>query len=76
MVMPCSLRAQPVGEPGQVHLGVGDLVGHQRLGVVEEPADERGLAVVDGPGGGEAQELGLGPRRRGGAAARRGDGGH
>ena len=33
------------------------LVGHQRLGVEEQPADERALAVVHRPGGGDPQKL-------------------
>ena len=38
-------------------LDVRELVGEHRLGVVEQAADQRGLAVVDRAGGGEAQEL-------------------
>jgi hypothetical protein len=53
-----ALGAQPVGEARQVDLGVGHLVGHQRLGVVEQAADQRRLAVVDRPGRGEAQQRG------------------
>ena len=34
----------------------GELVGEDRLRIVEEPADERGFPVVDGSGGGEAQQ--------------------
>jgi hypothetical protein len=34
-----------------------ELVLEDRLRVVEEPADQRGLAVVDGAGGGEPNEL-------------------
>ncbi len=36
-----------------------DLIGEHRLGVVQEPADEGGLAVVDAARGGEAQQLRL-----------------
>ena len=36
----------------------GELVGEDRLGVVQEAADEGGFAVVDGAGGGEAQQGG------------------
>ena len=53
-----ALGAQPVGEPREVDLRVGHLVGHQRLGVVEQPADQRRLAVVDRAGGGEPQQGG------------------
>ncbi len=60
--------AQAVGEQGEVGgvlaaLG-GDgldglhLVGQDRLGVVQEAADQGGLAVVDGAGGREAQQGG------------------
>ena len=52
-----ALGAQAVGEPREVDLGVGDLVGHQRLGVVEQAADQRRLAVVDRAGGGEPQQV-------------------
>ena len=38
------------------------LVLEDRLGVVQQPADERRLTVVDRAGGGDPQELG-GPRR-------------
>ena len=34
------------------------LVGEHRLGVVQQPADQGGLAVVDGTGGGEPQQGG------------------
>ena len=52
-----ALGAQAVGEIGEIDLAAAgdvggaferlDLVLHQRLGIVEQPADERGLAVVD-----------------------------
>lgn len=60
--------SQPVGQQRQVRIrqaappgGVLDrlqLVGEYRLGVVQQPPDQRGLAVVHGPGGGEAQQRG------------------
>ena len=53
-----ALGAQAVGEAGEVDLGVGHLVGHQRLGVVEQATDQRRLAVIDAAGGGEAQQRG------------------
>ena len=53
-----ALGAQAVGQPREVDLGVVDLVGHQRLGVVEQPPDQGRLAVVDRAGGGEADEVG------------------
>ena len=53
-----ALGAQPVGQPREIDLGVVDLVGHQRLGVVEQPADQGRLAVVDRAGGGEPDEVG------------------
>ena len=46
--------------------GAGDgveLVGEDRLGVVQEPAHQGGLAVVDRPGGGEAEQRSVGERR-------------
>ena len=67
-----ALGPKPIREKGQVHLfeaaleaGLLDrfeLVLEDRLGVVEQAADERALAVVYGAGGGDAQELHLGPR--------------
>jgi len=33
------------------------LVLHQRLGIVKQPPDERGLAVVNGPAGVEAEDF-------------------
>jgi hypothetical protein len=72
-----ALGAQPVGEQGEVGVGVAaalasaldrlQLVLEDLLGVVEQAADERALAVVHRAGGGEAQELGralVGPRHR------------
>ena len=59
--------AQTVGERGQVGdaLFVGDgleVVERQAVGVVHQPADQGALAVVDGSGGGDAQQLAsLGP---------------
>ena len=62
-----ALGPQPVGEQGQVGVLVAplaadaldrlELVLEDGLGVVQEPADERALAVVDRAGGGEAEEL-------------------
>ena len=59
--------AQAVGEIGEVDLAVArdvggtlegfELVFHQRLGVVEQAADERGFAVVHAATGVEAQEI-------------------
>ena len=60
-----ALRPQAVGEQGEVGAGESavtadsldgvPLVGEDRLGVVEQPAHEGGLAVVDGAGRGQAQ---------------------
>ena len=52
-----ALGAQAVGHLREIDLGVGDLVGHEGLGVVEQPPDQRRLAVVDGAGGREAQQI-------------------
>ena len=62
-----ALGPQAVGEQREVRVLVAplarraldrlELVLEDRLRVVEQPADERRLAVVDGPGGGEPQEL-------------------
>ena len=63
-----ALGAQAVGEQREVDVrrrraalgGLRDLlelVLEDRLGVVEQAADQRGLAVVDRAGGGEAQQL-------------------
>ena len=52
-----ALRAQAVDEVREVDLGALHLVGHQRLGVVEQPPDQGALAVVDRAGGGQAEEL-------------------
>jgi hypothetical protein len=62
-----ALRAQAVDQQRQVGRGHAlvdrgaldglDLVGEHRLGVVEQPPDQRGLAVVDTPRGGEAQQV-------------------
>ena len=61
-----ALGAQAVGHQSQVGVVVsaflggaldrGQLVFHDGLGVVQQPADERGLAVVDGSGGGQSQQ--------------------
>jgi hypothetical protein len=61
-----ALGPQPVRQPREVHLGVCDLVREQRLRVVEQPADEGRLAVVDRAGGREAQQLRGSERHRGG----------
>jgi hypothetical protein len=63
-----ALGAQAVGQERQVQVavtaalgGAGDLrelVLEDRLGVVQEPADQRRLAVVDRPGGGDPQQFG------------------
>jgi len=63
-----ALGAQAVGQPGEVELAVApaqvvELVGEDRLGVVEQAPDERRLAVVDRPRGGEAQQVGAGRSR-------------
>jgi hypothetical protein len=62
-----ALGAQAVGEQREVGVAVAlgrgspldgvELVGEDRLGVVQQAADQGGLAVVDGAGGGEAQQL-------------------
>ena len=59
--------AQAVGEVGEIDLAAAgdvggtferfDLVLHQRLRIVEQPADERGLAVIDGAAGVEAEDV-------------------
>ena len=49
-----ALGAQAVGQPREVG-GGAELVGHQGLGVVQEAADQRRLAVVDRPRRGHAQ---------------------
>ena len=66
-----ALGAQAVGEQGEVEVavreaalrgGAGDLlelVGEDRLRVVQQPADERRLAVVDRAGGREPEERAL-----------------
>jgi hypothetical protein len=65
-----ALRLEPVEEqaevdrpagradPARVLLQAGQVVLVQRLGVVQETADERRLAVVDAATGQEAQEIG------------------
>jgi hypothetical protein len=57
-----ALGPQAVGQPGQVErpvdpVQVGELVGQDRLRVVQEAPDQRRLAVVDGAGGRQAQQL-------------------
>ena len=58
-----ALGAQAVGEQREVEpvdaalLDVRELVGQHGLGVVQQPADQRRLAVVDAAGGGEAQQV-------------------
>ena len=57
-----ALGAQAVGQARQVERAVAavevvELVGEDRLGVVQQAADQRGLAVVDRPGGGQAHEV-------------------
>ena len=63
-----ALGLEAVGEEGEVDAAAGgavdtaggeggELVFIDGLGVVEEAADEGGFAVVDGAGGGEAEEL-------------------
>ena len=63
-----ALGAEAVGEQREVELAVREaalggrardlleLVGEDRLGVVQQAADERRLAVVDRPGGREAEQ--------------------
>jgi hypothetical protein len=64
-----ALGAQAVGEQREVErraalgghlLDVLELVGEHGLGVVQQAADQRGLAVVDGARRGEAEEIGHG----------------
>ncbi len=61
-----ALGAEAVGEQGEIeHAGAGgalafdgaELVFVDAAGVVEEATDEGGFAVVDGAGGGEAEEV-------------------
>ena len=69
-----ALGAQAVGEQGEVdvvgaapaadRLDVLELVLEDRLGVVQQPADQRRLAVVDAADGGEAQRRRRERRRR------------
>jgi hypothetical protein len=71
-----ALGAQTVGQQGEVDVAVAapprglldvlELVLEDRLRVVEETADERRFAIVDGAGGRKADELGRW-RRRGSA---------
>ena len=62
-----ALGAEAVGEGGEVDLAAAgevggalqrfDLVFHQRPRVVEQPANERGLAVIDRAAGVEAEDI-------------------
>ena len=62
-----ALGAEPVCQVGEVDLASSgevrraferlDLVVHQGLGIVKQPADERGLAVVHRPAGVEPEEI-------------------
>ena len=58
-----ALGAQAVGQQREVEpvdralLDVRELVGEHGLGVVQEPADERRLAVVDAARGGQSQKI-------------------
>jgi hypothetical protein len=76
MVMPCSRSARRpsvrrarvedlVAAPGARLSEVLELVLEDELRVVEQPADERALAVVHGSGRGHAQEVGAGHDRVG-----------
>ena len=66
-----ALGAQAVGEQREVHVAVAaalarrldvlHLVGEHLLGVEEQPADQRRLAVVDRAAGDEAEPLGDSP---------------
>ena len=73
MVMPCSRSAsspstssaKSMSSPAvpcfcESRFEVGDLVLHQEVRIVEQPADQRGLAVVDAAAGQEAQRVGGG----------------
>ena len=61
-----ALRTQTVGDQCEVGVVItpfaggaldrGELILHHRLGVVEQPADESGLPVVDGAGGGQSEQ--------------------
>ncbi len=63
-----ALGAQPVGHQREVGVVVAalarrpldgrELILHHGLGVVEQPADQGGLAVVDRTGGGDSQQCG------------------
>ena len=58
-----ALGPQAVGEQREVEafdralLHVGELIGEDGLGVVQKPADERRLAVVDAAGRGQPQQI-------------------
>ena len=68
--MPCSRSARRpsvssarstvrIAAPARRLLDRRELVLEDALGVVQQPADERALAVVDGACGGEAQQIHL-----------------
>ena len=69
-----ALGAEAVGEQREVDVAVAaalarlldvlELVGHDLLRVVEQPADQRRLAVVDRAARDEAEQLAVGGRRR------------
>jgi hypothetical protein len=64
-----ALGAQPVGERRQIGALLAardrfEVVAEQRLRVEQQPPEQGALAVVDGPRGGEAQEVALAGRRR------------
>ena len=71
MVMPCSRSAsspstssaKSMSSPvvpcfARIALQVRDLILHQEMRIVEQPADQRRLAVVDAAAGQEAQRVG------------------
>ena len=59
--------AKTVGKIRQVDLAASrnirralerlELIFHQRFGIIEQPADERGFSVIDGPAGVEAEKV-------------------
>ena len=76
-----ALGTEAVGEVGEIDLAAAgdvggtleglELVLHQRLGIVEQAPDERGLAVVDAAAGVEAEDIDAG---RGGGRSDFGNG--
>jgi hypothetical protein len=62
-----ALGLEAVGEEGEVHVFIAALAGgflhgfelvfEDGFGVIEKAADEGGFAVIDGAGGGEAEEV-------------------